>query len=54
MHPTELEVDDTIDSEGCFLPRPLHWNPQRRKIKIKAPRKTWWLHFSNNELLIHQ
>jgi len=54
MHPTELEVNDTIDSESCFLPKPFHWNQQRRKIKIKALRKTWCLHFSNSELLIHQ
>jgi len=30
--------------------KPSSWHRPRRKIKNKALRKTWWLHFSNSQL----
>ena len=41
-------------SNVCFLPSPWPWNRQRRNIKNKTLRQTWWLHFSNSQHPFHQ
>jgi hypothetical protein len=41
-------------SKVCVLPRPSHWNQQRRYIKNKTLQQTWWLHLFIGQLPFHQ
>jgi hypothetical protein len=39
---------------SASLPLPSTWNQQRMKINNKTLPQTWWLHFSNSQLPLHQ